>query len=104
MKFNKSHSLFIIFIVSLLVIVAYVSSLPFVSENLPAPYVLEKGKMRVENPAELEDAFFELSGLWDFYWAHFIEPQFFIIPVRKNRLSIPFPMPVLPFLPCGIRL
>lgn len=85
MKFNKSRSLFIISVVSLLVIVAYVSSQPFVSATVPAPSVLNEGKMRVENPEALEDAFFELSGLWDFYWARFIEPQTFYHP----RTAVP---------------
>ena len=80
MKFSKSRSVFIVSVVSVLLVVGYISTLSSVSENLPKPSVLERGKIKVETPDALSDAFFELSGLWELYWADFIEPRSFYNP------------------------
>ncbi|WP_428770944.1 adenylate/guanylate cyclase domain-containing protein [Treponema sp. HNW] len=85
MKFSKSRSVFIISIISVLFVIGYLSTLTFAAEDLPAPAVLEQGVMKIENPDALSDAFFELSGLWDLYWADFIEPQAFY----SSRTGVP---------------
>lgn len=91
MKFRKSRPLFAIGIVSGLIIVAYVSSLPFVSLNIPVSSTLEKGRMRIEDPSKLSDAFIELPGLWELYWADFIDPKLFYSPHVRVEEKAPVP-------------